>query len=268
MVEKLITRRTEHILGHRGAPYLLSPTDEMLLFLLFLRHHLADCLLAVMFDVSYQTVWNVRKRVTEYMFNEYRHLITLKDAEWRKENGISIFGQKFTWVADGSEQPVLAPRTNSLGLNTYFFSTKKGKSTINILIIINIQTKKVLYLSCSVGGSINDNELVRKTKEEWHSKFNEDEHGLGDLGFTGLEDADVRIVTPVGERHDPMNKVISSYRIRVENVIADLKNWHALDYQLRMKTKNKEKVLAFHNQLWHIAAAFVNEARDDYPSFK
>lgn len=263
VVDKMVQRRQEARENKRGTPCLLSPTDEIVFFLLFLRHHLVDNLLGLLFDISHQTAYNTRKRMTQYMYQEYGSLLTLKDVNWRKENGISIFEQRFTWVADGSEQPVLAPRISS-ALNTYFFSAKKGRCTINILIVINIQTKQILYLSPSVGGSVNDNELVIKTAKEWHGKFEDDENGLGDKGFNGLDKEGIRITTPTGGPHELINKVISRYRVRVENVIADLKNWHALDYQLRMKTKNREKALAFHNQLWTIGAVFVNEARTGY----
>lgn len=114
-------------------------------------------------------------------------------------NGEKQMGSHYlTWIVDGSEQSIVSPCDSVK--NTRFYSVKKGKCTVNILIIINIQTKQILYLSPSYPGSINDGEIIHKTVNEWHVNFEDDEYGLGDSGFNGFNDIGVRIVTPIGER--------------------------------------------------------------------
>lgn len=69
------------------------------------------------------------------------------------------------------------------------------------------------------------------------------------------------------ERDDPINKILSKFCVRVENVIADLKNWSALRLQLRNLPEKHESLLSIHNKLWTIAAVFVNEGRENFCSF-
>jgi hypothetical protein len=60
---------------------------------------------------------------------------------------------------------------------------KKKRSTANILIVICIETRQILYLSPSFPGSKNNNAI---TKHKWLDKFSEEERGLGDDGFRGM----------------------------------------------------------------------------------
>jgi hypothetical protein len=62
------------------------------------------------------------------------------------------------WI-DGSEQEVLASGTYIL--DTKFYSQKKKKPTINICVVISLGGR-VLYLSPSFPGSVNDREIVKK----------------------------------------------------------------------------------------------------------
>jgi len=155
--------------------------------------------------------------------------------EERLLKSVRYFGKHFTFVVDGSEQPV--PSSSQIFRNNEFFSVKKKKATINILIVIHIKTRRILYLSESVPGSVNDNVLTRKTQKEWLDKLSPLEHGLGNEGFNGM--INLRIET--NGVNESTNNKMKKYRIRVENVIETCKNFGMLSrrskFQSRVNTR-------------------------------
>ena len=69
--------------------------------------------------------------------------------------------------------------------NKRIYSQKKKKPTINTLAVIS-PSGRILYLSPSYPGSVNDREIVEKTAASWYADLTEEENGLGDPGFRGM----------------------------------------------------------------------------------
>lgn len=183
--------------------------------------------------------------------------ISFMDLEWRLAHSFSFFGSRVTFIIDGTEQPV-ATAKNPI-LDTEFYSNKKKQHSINVLIIIDATTGRILWISPSYPGATNDNVLANLTKHLWVHLLNLIENGFGDSGFNGLRADGIPIETPPSER-DELYKLFSSKRIRVENKIAAFKDFQALKLPMRMHiTNNKENILAHHNKLWTIVGAILNE---------
>ena len=179
--------------------------------------------------------------------------LSLMTPDQRLANCVTIFGKSFTFVVDGSEQPV--PSSSHHFCNGEFYSVKKGKPTVNILIVIHIETKHILFLSESCPGSQNDNEIVWKTRGKWIDQFSQQEYGLRGEGFNGI--SDLRIVT--NGINEEFNNLMKKFRIRVENVIETCKNFAALKNQLRVPPAPQTgKLLSTHQQNWVIGAVLVN----------
>jgi hypothetical protein len=54
---------------------------------------------------------------------------------------------------------------------------------------------------------------------------------------------------------------MSSVRIRVENKIADCRNWFCLKHEIRIPPKNTENLLSSQHKKWVIISVFNNEYR-------
>lgn len=238
-----------------GRPSKLSASNEVLLLLVYLRHACVDILLGTIFNISKKTAGNIRHCMINLFYNWFKDRITLQTLEWRLQHSVKIFHTTYTFILDGTEQPVYG--SNNPFKDIQFYSAKKSRHTINILLVISAVGKRILYLSHSVGGNQNDSDLVEATREQWYNKLDEMEFGLGDSIFEGILNGSVWIDT-LPSRKNKFYSVFSKYRSQVENVIADLKDWSALKLPLRMSIANND-ILSYHNKIWTIVAVFYND---------
>lgn len=243
----------------RGPKYKLSGLEQTLILILFLRFHLPDCLQAVLFCQPRKTIYLTKKKTLEFLFQRLKSRINMGTVEWRLANSIKILGDDFSFVTDGSEQAVTSS-SNAI-LDTLFFSTKKNKHTINTVVLINIVTKRIIHISNSYPGCYNDLEIVKKEHSSWSSVLCKREFGIGDEGFNGSQTLDIPICT-TSSASPEVAKKMNHYRIRVENVFADIKDWAACSQRLRFKLENKEEILATHHKIWTVVSVFVNEKYD------
>jgi len=235
----------------RGTQGRFSKHDELFIFLLHFRHYPSDVFLAAFFQTSKGSICNIRTRVQEQLFHALGSRISFLTLAERDAHSVQYFGRTYTFIVDGSEQPVSG--SGNPFRDTEFYSVKKGEHTINILLAIQPTTKRIYYLSKLFPGSINDNEIMRKTRQDWHDKLSDEEWGMGDKGFNGLIEEGLRISTP--GKNQLANKYFSSVRIQVEK----LKNFQALKQKLRIAPYYKIELLNYHQMNWVIGAVFCNE---------
>jgi len=180
--------------------------------------------------------------------------IHLQTFEWRKAHSWTLHGTIFTWLVDGSEQEVLS--SGNPFTNTKFFSVKKGKHTINKVAIISATGKRILYLTPSYPGSMNDPLILDKTMGDWYPEIDEQEHGLGDSIFTGYYDKGIRLDTPPRNRKD-LYRLYAVVRVTVENVF----DFAVTKMPLRIPPSNEQEILEYHNNIWVVVAALINDFR-------
>lgn len=238
----------------RGRPVQLTPEDEMLLALLFLKQGLVDLLLGAVFAVSERTACNVRHRLLDFLYRHLKPQLTWGTATTRFAQHQKIVNTIVTWVVDGSEQPVSSSR--SVLLDGVFYSAKKKQHSISILMVVDM-TGRILYLSPSYPGSNNDIVIARETSSEWLTEL-ENEWGLADAGFRGLADDGWKVWTPP-TKHNPLYNLHSSYRVIVEQRFAAIKKWRACGEKLRTPVRNRHDLLRLHNQIWTIVAVLLND---------
>ena len=88
----------------RGAPILLSPSVEVVIGLIHLRHYIVDPLMAVMFQVPETTEERTRQRILKWLYNVFKHAISMQSLRFRLQHGACrFFGTIFTFAGDGSE---------------------------------------------------------------------------------------------------------------------------------------------------------------------
>ena len=106
-----------------------------------------------------------------WFYDTLKTYISLQTLEWRLEHLMELFTQTYTFALDGSEQQVVV--SNKGWLNTRFFSGKKGKCTINILLVVLTKGKRTLYLSPLCPGSSNDPEILHTIYKKYFTKLTE-----------------------------------------------------------------------------------------------
>jgi hypothetical protein len=83
-------------------------------------------------------------------------------------------------------------------------------------------------------GNINDDELLTWSKHLWWYFFDlEKEAEFGNNSFKNTKSQEVKIFTPVSNHNSSLYKVHAKYRIKVENVITDFKDFQILRLSIR-----------------------------------
>lgn len=140
----------------------------------------------------------------------------LRDFPELKELGI---------LGDGVERPVRRPKNDDKQKKRY--SGKKKRHTRKNVILTNPTTTEVLFLGETQDGTMHDKKALDKEELKTDIPVN-----LGvDLGFEGLEIANVRIVLPwkkpkgkeLTELQKQQNTCFARRRIKVEHAIAGIK---------------------------------------------
>jgi len=171
--------------------------------------------------------------------------------EKKKNGGVYLINNLVTFIIDGAEQQVSKSKFSVL--DGRFYSVKKEKHTINIIVVVTVNGH-IIHLSSSYPGSINDNEIV-KTEMDWLKNTMKNENGLGDSGFDGLEE--YHIFSPPSNVNE-MYSLFSSLRIIVEQKIEAIKNFGATHHKIRLVISDGDKILRHHHQCWVVGTAFVN----------
>ncbi len=250
----------EHLKKQRGPKCTLSALEQTLILLIFLRYHVPDILLGILFMTTSKTIYNTREKTLEFLYQRLKGRINMGSTEWRLANSICILNDHFSFVTDGSEQGVTG--SSSPILDTLFYSNKKKKHTINTVVLINIITKRIIWVSKSYPCSYNDLDIMKLDHAEWSTQLQAREFGMGDSGFNGLQELNIPVCTADCIPSREFTKEYNHYRIRVENVFADIKDWAACKQQLRFRLENKEQILATHHKIWTVVSAFVNDKYD------
>lgn len=141
-------------------------------------------------------------------------------------------------MIDGVERPIQRPKKDKNQRKNY--SGKKKRHTRKNTIITD-EKKNILYISPTKAGSIHDKRIL--DKENILTKIPPDVSILADTGYQGIDKYHPHVLLPKKKsKHNPlsnddraMNRLISSYRILVENAIAGMKRYNCLVQPLRNK---------------------------------
>lgn len=176
-------------------------------------------------------------------------------ADEQKEQGVRIFHTTYTFLVDGSEQKV--DSSNNPIIDSEFYSVKKKHHTINIVAFVSLRGF-IYHLSKSYPGNTNDAQIIKDTASNWMTYLNERDNGIGDLGFEALREKNIPIDTPPSNHNLDSYKLLSQYRIKVENVFSQFKDWKACKEILHIQGSQKKALLTFHNQVWKTVAMLIN----------
>lgn len=253
IVLEFVQQRENHITP--GHPSIFSSSQEILILLLWLRHYPVDIFLGSIFHSSKQTIRNTRIRMLHWMYDLLKDRLSLRSLEYRLEHSCRIFNTRYTYVLDGTEQAVTG--SNNGVIDTRFYSAKKKKHTVNVLIVSTVENHKVLWISKCFPGSYNDQAIVDLTRAEWYDKFHPLEWGAGDHGFDASRKKGMNIDTPP-DRCYPLFRIFSKKRVGSEWVNEYFHNWAVTRLPIRTPVGDPN-MLDIHTMAWRLVGVFIND---------
>lgn len=147
---------------------------------------------------------------------------------------ISKINTRKELIVDVMECPIQRPK--SMEIQREYYSGKKKKHTIKVQIIIEADTKKIVYVAFDKG-SIHDFNLFKNSAKE----LNTIAKILADSGYQGIQKIFKNSITPKKKsKNNPLstddkelNHLISSIRISIEHVNSQLKIFKILAERYR-----------------------------------
>lgn len=185
-VGQLVQKYIDHLCCKLGPPpSRLSPIEEILFILLHLRHYPVDIFLGSIFLISKSTSQAIKIHMIDFLYNLLSPQLIFPDFNyrWAYRKEAYFPGVYYTWVVDGSEQPISGSSDD--GLNTLLFSSKKNQHSITILLFVTMNGR-IMGLSSSYGGATNDLQIAIEELHKWNH-FEPIEQGMGDAGFEGTK---------------------------------------------------------------------------------
>ena len=215
----------------------IAREEQIILTLIYLRHHVSFQLLGLMFKLSESTANNI----FNYWQNIFKKALPASLLEQVKkwgENEEEIIEKltQYELIVDSEEQPI--ERALSYEEQKKYYSGKKKTHTFKNQIICLPEGKDIVDV---VGGEPGPKSDVKICRENLN-KFDEEQKFSGDKAYQG----EAQIKTPkkepkngeLTEEEKVKNKEISSERIFVEHLIRIIKIFRIMGERFRL---NKEK---------------------------
>ena len=213
--------------------------DKLLALLLYYRTYITHEFIGYLVGLDNSNVCRLFKRLEPLMAKK---IVVKKDRTLTQDEIIKI-------LIDVTEQPTQRPKKKQ----KKFYSGKKKRHTLKAEIVIQ-DSGKILAVSKTANGRKHD---FRIRKEGKPLPGNSEK--FADSGFQGLQKITSKVTLPFkGTKKKPLtaeqkqhNKELSSFRVRVENKIRDLKIFKIMSDTYRNFQKK-------HNMRFNIIAGIVN----------
>lgn len=220
-----------------GKPPKLSEENQIILTLIYLRHHLSFQLLGLTFGVSESTandLFNYWLKILRYGLPA-----SLLEQVKKSEQLINEVQEKLTeyeLIVDSEEQPIA--RAEDYQEQKKFSEGKKKNHTFKNQIITLPNGNEIVDVVTGKPGPTSDIKICREVLY----KFDNKQQFIGDKAYVG----ETQIKTPdkkpkkgeLTELQKQVNKELSSNRIFVEHLIRIIKIWRAAQERFRL---NKSK---------------------------
>lgn len=230
-----------------GHPFELSPTDQILLTVVWLRVYPTQVVLGFLFGVNEATVSRCIQRVLPVLERNGRDGMRMPDPGRKRRPQLDDLLRatpELAVVIDSFEQRVQRPLERSEA-DTYY-SGKKKQHTLKAQIAVDEQTGEIVAISQSVKGPTADLTLLKASG--LITELPEGVGGIGDLGYVGIDKLLPKGLGATGrkkKRGQPRsqedieyNTAFSRRRIIVENTIGRMKHYQSIDQADRNHRKN------------------------------
>lgn len=244
--EKIMTQLTplweKQVIGRYKRPgrdYKMSLEDRVLMLLLYYRCYITQEFIGFLFDIDDSRVCRLIKRL-EPLFARVMAIPNVKVLS--KEEAESL-------ILDVTERPIERPKK---GQKSYY-SGKKKRHTIKTEIRITAD-KRIVHVSKCKPGAVHDFAIYKS-----EPPVPDGTTAYADSGYQGLDklhtDTEIPYKAsknkPLDDEEKEYNRGLSSFRVRIENVFAQMKVFRILSERYRNKRKR-------HHIKVNIIAGIVN----------
>ena len=254
--ERLQQRQRQRALGG-GGDYRLDLDTQLLLVLVWLRHYPTTEALGYFFGVSQSTASRITTRLLPVLAEveeQEMHPPTGKRrslAHFERDE-VDLFA-----ILDATEQSVNKPQDDAQ--SRLHFSGKQRRSTCKVTIHVN-EAGLIRQRSPTTPGSVHDVTHLRQSG--LLANLDPESIAVADAAYVGIykDLPDRNVLVPYkAQRNPPLcaeqryaNRFVSSVRIKVENVIAHLKNFRILSHRFR------HQVARVHSLVFTVIAGLHN----------
>jgi len=228
--KKLLAGRTSHL-----------PTieDKLLCVFIYYRTYITHVFLGYLFNLHNSNICRVIKKIEPLLA---KNISITKDRSLTSDKVLKL-------IADVSEQPTQRPSRKQ----KESYSGKKKRHTIKTEIVIE-ENGKILSVSKSHKGKVHDFEIRKREKLLPMASIK-----VGDSGYQGWQklQSNVRIPykrtkkKPLTKQEKQYNKELSSFRVRIEHKIREIKIFKIMSEVYRNFQKK-------YNLRFNIIAGIVN----------
>lgn len=225
-----------------GRKVKLSIEEQIILTLIYLRHHLNFQLLSLIFKISESSAHNI--------FNEWQTLLQsalpsslLEQVKKLEENEEYVQEKltEYTLIVDSEEQSI--QRSQSYEEQKKYYSGKKKTHTYKNQIICLPQGKDIIHVIAEEAGRISDINIFRNSLKD----FAQNQTFIGDKAYVG----ESQIITPkkkpkngeLTEEEKINNREKSSQRIFVEHLIRIIKIFSVMRERFRLNKSRYESIV-------------------------
>ena len=219
----------------------ISKEEQIILTLIYLRHHLNFQLLALMFKISESTAHNIFHKWQKY-FESALPCSLLEQVKKSEENleEIKQILTNYELIVDSEEQEI--ERSLDYEQQKKHYSGKKKKHTFKNQIICLPKGEDIVDVVAREPGPKADITIWRENSY----KFDEKQRFSGDKAYV----SEPQIRTPkkkpkngeLTQEEKEKNKEISSERIFVEHIIRIIKIFKIMEERFRLKKEKYESV--------------------------
>ena len=220
-----------------GHPFALTPTDQILLTVIWLRVYPTHLVLAYLFGVNEATVSRTIARVLPVLESNGHDKMRLSDPGRKRRRQLDDLLKdtpELAVVIDSFEQKVQRPRER--GEADTYYSGKKKQHTLKTQIAVTQETGEIVDISHSVKGPTADLKLLKESG--LLGRLPSGVGGIGDLAYVGIDKLLPKGLGATGrkkKRGQPRSEEDKEYngafarrRIIVENSIAKLRNYKSI----------------------------------------
>lgn len=202
-----------------------QPADRLLLAMFYLKTYPIQEVLAYFFGVSQAQVNVYIHQCVTVLHRSLKQMEMLPERDHEKLQAALERCEMFEFGLDGTERQRERPKDTED--QKKYYSGKKKKHTVKNNLVINSNNRKVCFLSETVPGKTHDKKLA----DESEMTFPENSILEQDTGFQGYQPEDVHVLQPMKKLRNQelsieqkfINRIISSTRVMVENVICGVK---------------------------------------------
>lgn len=220
----------------------LSEEEQIVLMLVYLRHHLSFQLLGLMFQISESTAHNIFTYWQKVFEKDLPPSLLEQVKKFQEEE--EIIREQLTnyqLIVDSAEQFIERPSDYQEQKN--YYSGKQKRHTLKSQFIVLPKAEDIVDVVIGQPGPTSDIKICRQTLK----KFNSQQLFSGDKAYLG----EAQITTPykkpkngeLTETQKQENKALSSNRIFVEHLIRVVKIFKVVQERFRLQKRRYKSVL-------------------------